>query len=186
MKRAALVFVLLVVMASSACAAVSFSIDAIGLIGGSTSLVDSLGGGIYKPVLGPLSATAVTATINDTIALSGAMIGISLDKDYTTTRAESISGYFLSAYLRVAQMGAISHWVGVEFAQEKHENAEIIADSTNFNYRAKAKVLGEVSLLLDVELISNGKCEVDGKSTGTVTTTFDNAKLGVSIPLFSI
>ena len=169
-------------MATSACA-LTVSLDVIGVLGGTGNLVSiDPSMGTASPISGPLQATAVSFGLTDDLSAAIGVISVATDADHVMDVSNTI-GVYLNGYYRLMKAGAISQHVGLEFATMSEAESKLTATTINILYRAAAKVLGPVSLLFDVELISAGNSAYDGESQGTVTTLLETAKVGFSVPI---
>lgn len=174
MKKVLLALCLVVVMASSAFAAIN--LEVVGLLNGG-SLVDY---GASKTNVTPLQATAVSFGITDDIDVAVGAIMITADDDYGKA---AVLGLYLNGFYKLMQTGAVAQKIGLEASMLSESEAKVNATAINIVYRLAAQVLGPISLLTDVELVSLKSSSLDGATQGSTMTLLNAAKVGLSIPI---
>ena len=203
MKKIFLALALSALFASSAFA-FSVNMEVVGIIGGDAMLVDENA----NVISGPLRATALSVGITDSISAALGITMMAKDK-YSATlfnpstgvwypadlKDSSASGIYVNAFYKLLRTGDVSHLIGVEGATMSAivgdftatDNTTLFASKVNITYRASAKVLGSVSMLFDIELLSMGSSSAK-MADGDVhvrhqSVALETAKLGFSIPV---
>ncbi len=178
MKKVLLALGLVAVMASSSFAMMNLEI--VGLLNGGMPSAVMMGGGPYYGQ--PLQATALSFAVSEDLSLAiGAMMQTT-DEDHDFGKT-NVMGIYVNGFYKLMQTGAIASKIGLEAALGSESESEWSTTTINLVYRADAKVLGPVSLLCDVELISMTSATDQGDSAGAITTLLNAAKVGLSVPI---
>jgi hypothetical protein len=177
MKKVLLALALVAFMASSAFA-VTVNLETVGLLNGSTIAGDG------ETTSDPLMATAVSFGVTPDISLAIGAASIAVDpQDGAGTKSNTLALY-VNGFYKLLQTGAISQNIGLEVALVTESEGETANTRIDLVYRAAAQVLGEVSLLFDVELIALDSGTTNaGDANGATTTILNAAKVGFSVPL---
>lgn len=186
MKKVLLALGLVAVMATSSFAMVN--LEVVGLLGGTTAGT-AMGSS-------PLAATAVSFMVTPDISLAIGAVMQTFDSTYDLSGAgnedaASITGIYVNGFYTLMQTGAVAQKIGLEASMmtaAKAFNAsgtaiDVGGTIINVTYRADAKVLGPVSLLVDVELLSLRSYIADSETAGANTNILSNAKVGLSVPI---